>query len=107
MSDHTPQHNLKSRTNTTPYEFRAIESILLSVLQALEAEMVFVQDLSNTLLNELEHDINHQRLKQLLDYTRQVDRFKNRATLVAKVLEDLLAQGTSTLLSFLFVENIR
>lgn len=67
--------------------------------------MVFVQDLSNGLLSELEHDINHQHLKQLLDYSRQVASFKNRATLVGKALEDLLAQGTilSAILCLRFV----
>lgn len=95
------QHNLKARGSGAPYEFRwvnslltynvpqpsfistrAIESILLSVLSALEAEMVFIRNLVGGLLAELEDDINHDKFKRLLHYSRRLAAFKNRATLV-------------------------
>lgn len=82
-----------------PYEFRcvtsdevtsshlniicsAIESILLSVLSALEAEMVFIRNLVGGLLAELEDNIDHDRFKRLLHYSRRLASFKNRAKLV-------------------------
>ncbi|KAH7882311.1 Mg2+ transporter protein cora-like protein [Phlebopus sp. FC_14] len=75
------EHNLKARGSGAPYEFRAIESILLSVLSALEAEMVFIRNLVGGLLAELEDDINHDKFKRLLHYSRRLASFKNRATL--------------------------
>ena len=61
---------------------RAIESILLSVLSALEAEMVFIRNLVGGLLAELEDNIDHDRFKRLLHYSRRLASFKNRAKLV-------------------------
>lgn len=61
---------------------RAIESILLSVLSALEAEMVFIRNLVGGLLSELEDDINHDKFKRLLHYSRRLASFTNRAKLV-------------------------
>jgi len=62
--------------------FRALESILLSVLSALEAEMVFIRNLVGGLLAELEDDIDHDRFKRLLHYSRRLASFQNRAKLV-------------------------
>ncbi|KIJ63040.1 hypothetical protein HYDPIDRAFT_176130 [Hydnomerulius pinastri MD-312] len=87
------EHNLKARgSGASPYEFRAIESILLSVLSALEAEMVFIRNLVGGLLAELEDDINHDKFKRLLHYSRRLASFKNRATLVQEALEEVLEQ---------------
>lgn len=86
------EHNLKARGSGAPYEFRAIESILLSVLSALEAEMVFIRNLVGGLLAELEDDINHDKFKRLLHYSRRLVAFKNRAKLVQEVLEEVLEQ---------------
>jgi len=60
----------------------ALESILLSVLSALEAEMVFIRNLVGGLLAEMEDNIDHDRFKRLLHYSRRLASFKNRATLV-------------------------
>lgn len=63
---------------------RALESILLSVLSALEAEMVFIRNLVGGLLAELEDDIDHDRFKRLLHYSRRLASFQNRAKLVSR-----------------------
>ena len=63
--------------------FRALESILLSVLHALEAEMAFIRRLVGGLLAELEDDIDHDRIKRLLHYSRRLAGFQNRAKLVS------------------------
>ena len=64
----------------------AIESILLSVLSALEAEMVFIRNLVGGLLAELEDNIDHDRFKRLLHYSRRLAAFKNRASLVCSYI---------------------
>ncbi|PCH44789.1 cora-domain-containing protein [Wolfiporia cocos MD-104 SS10] len=86
------EHNLKGKANGLPYEFRALESVLLSVLSALEAEMVFIRNLVGGLLAELEDDIDHDRFKRLLHYSRRLASFQNRAKLVQEALEEVLEQ---------------
>ncbi|KAF5351051.1 hypothetical protein D9756_008318 [Leucocoprinus leucothites] len=86
------EHNLKLKGAGMAYEFRALESILLSVMSALEAEMVFIRNLVGGLLAELEDNIDHDRFKRLLHYSRRLVSFKNRAKLVEEALEEVLAQ---------------
>ncbi|KAI0075960.1 Mg2+ transporter protein cora-like protein [Panus rudis PR-1116 ss-1] len=86
------EHNLKAKGTGPPYEFRALESILLSVLSALEAEMIFIRNLVGGLLAELEDDIDHDRFKRLLHYSRRLAAFQNRAKLVQEALEEVLEQ---------------
>ncbi|KAF8156851.1 magnesium transporter [Crassisporium funariophilum] len=86
------EHNLKAKGSGSPYEFRALESILLSVLSALEAEMVFIRNLVGGLLAEMEDNIDHDRFKRLLHYSRRLASFKNRATLVEEALDEVLSQ---------------
>ncbi|KAI0088905.1 Mg2+ transporter protein cora-like protein [Irpex rosettiformis] len=86
------EHNLRIKTSGQPYEFRALESILLSVLSALEAEMVFIRNLIGGLLAELEDDIDRDRFKRMLHYSRRLAGFQNRAKLVQESLEEVLEQ---------------
>jgi hypothetical protein len=44
--------------------------------------MVFIRNLVGGLLAELEDDINHDKFKRLLHYSRRLVAFKNRAKLV-------------------------
>lgn len=60
----------------------ALESIFLSVLSALEAELVFMRNLIGGLLAELEDDIDRDKFKRLLHYSRKLSSFLNRAKLV-------------------------
>lgn len=74
--------------------------------------MVFIRNLVGGLLAELEDDINHDKFKRLLHYSRRLAAFKNRATLVSvshvspfspfiiffqvqEALEEVLEQGWS------------
>lgn len=86
------EHNLKAKGAGLPYEFRAIESILLSVLSALEAEMVFIRNLVGGLLAEMEDNIDRDRFKRLLHYSRRLASFKNRAKLVEEAIDEVLSQ---------------
>jgi hypothetical protein len=51
-------------------------------VSALEAEMVFIRNLVGGLLAELEDDINHDKFKRLLHYSRRLTSFQNRVKLV-------------------------
>lgn len=99
------EHNLKAKTTGLPYEFRALDSILLSVLSALEAEMVFIRNLIGGLLAELEDDIDHDRFKRLLHYSRRLASFSNRAKLVQEALEEVLEQDEDLAAMYLSDKN--
>ncbi|TFY78223.1 hypothetical protein EWM64_g5789, partial [Hericium alpestre] len=86
------EHNLKAKNTGMPYEFRALDSILLSVVSALEAEMVFIRNLVGGLLAELEDDIDHDKFRRLLHYARRLTSFQNRAKLVQEAIEEVLEQ---------------
>ncbi|KAF8480459.1 Mg2+ transporter protein cora-like protein [Russula ochroleuca] len=86
------EHNLKTKGYGLPYEFRALESIFISVVSALEAEMVFIRNLVGGLLAELEDDINHDKFKRLLHYSRRLTSFQNRVKLVQAAFEEVLEQ---------------
>lgn len=82
---------------------RALESILLSVLSALEAEMVFIRNLVGGLLAELEDDIDHDRFKRLLHYSRRLASFQNRAKLVSR-FSPSICSWRRVVLSYLITE---
>lgn len=69
--------------------YRALESILLSVQSALEAEMVFIRHLVGGLLSELEDDIDRDKFKRLLHYSRRLTNFHSRAKLVSLLVYDV------------------
>ncbi|KAF4616932.1 hypothetical protein D9613_008700 [Agrocybe pediades] len=92
------EHNLKAKGAGPPYEFRALESILLSVLSALEAEMVFIRNLVEEALDEVlgqDEDMDamylsdkkagravteHEELEVLLEsFSKQVEEIVNEA----------------------------
>ncbi|KAK4049513.1 magnesium ion transporter [Microbotryomycetes sp. JL201] len=73
-----------------PYEFRALESCLISVTTALETELANIRSLVLTLLAELEDHIERDKLRLLLQYSRKLSAFQKRATLVQECLEEVL-----------------
>lgn len=75
---------LTSHFSSSNHMYSALESVLLSVMSALEAEMVFIRNLVGGLLAELEDNIDHDRFKRLLHYSRRLVGFKNRAQLVRR-----------------------
>ncbi|KIK67883.1 hypothetical protein GYMLUDRAFT_36679 [Collybiopsis luxurians FD-317 M1] len=95
------EHNLKSKGSGLPYEFRALESTLLSVLSALEAELVFIRTLVGGLLAELEDDIDHDRFRRLLHYSRRLASFQSRAKLVGEAIDEVLTQDEDMAMMYL------
>jgi magnesium transporter len=84
-------HNLSlSAPTTLPYEFRALESILSSVLSALSSEVAMLRGLISSLLNALEANIDRDRLLALLLYTRKLRAFDARCRGTARCVRDLL-----------------
>jgi magnesium transporter len=73
-----------------PYEFRALEAVLLSVTNALESEFEGVRDPVVRVLKELEEDIDREKLRYLLVYSKKLGTFEQTARLVRDALEELL-----------------
>ena len=75
--------NLETICSTHLVLLRALDSILFSVLNALDAEMVFLRQLLGTLLAELDDDIDRDKFMRLLHRSRRLTSFQNRAKLVS------------------------
>jgi magnesium transporter len=73
-----------------PYEFRALEAVLISVTDALAAEFEGVRGPVVGVLRELEEDIDRDKLRYLLVYSKKLGTFEQTARLVRNALEELL-----------------
>jgi magnesium transporter len=80
----TPQNG------SLPYELRALEAVLLSVTNALESEFEGVREPVVNVLKELEEDIDREKLRYLLIYSKKLGTFEQTARLVRDALEELL-----------------
>lgn len=76
--------------DTLPYEFRALEAVLISVTSALEGEFEGVREPVVQVLRELEEDIDRNKLRHLLIYSKKLGTFEQKARLVRDAIDDLL-----------------
>ncbi|KAI9838895.1 MAG: hypothetical protein M1819_004103 [Sarea resinae] len=73
-----------------PYEFRALEAVLISATTGLEGEFEGVRDPVVRVLRELEEDIDRDKLRYLLIYSKKLGTFEQKARLVRDAIDDLL-----------------
>lgn len=73
-----------------PYEFRAIEAVLISVTSGLEAEFALVREPVTNILRALEEDIDREKLRHLLIHSKKLGTFEQKARLVRDALYELL-----------------
>lgn len=73
-----------------PYEFRALEAVLISVTTGLESEFETVREPVVRVLRELEEDIDRDKLRYLLVYSKKLGTFEQKARLVRDAIDDLL-----------------
>ena len=73
-----------------PYEFRALEAVLVSVTTGLEGEFEGVSQPVMRVLQELEEDIDRDKLRHLLIYSKKLGTFEQKARLVRDAIDDLL-----------------
>ncbi|KAK3335719.1 hypothetical protein B0T19DRAFT_377689 [Cercophora scortea] len=76
--------------NSLPYEFRALEAVLMSVTAELEADFEAVRDPVIRILSELEDDIDREKLRILLVLFKRATTFEQKAKLVRDAIEELL-----------------
>jgi magnesium transporter len=84
------QKELPREKGGLPYEFRALEAVLISVTSALEAEFEGVREPVVRVLRELESDIDREKLRHLLVYSKKLGTFEQKVRLVRDALEELL-----------------
>lgn len=73
-----------------PYEFRALEAVLISVTSGLESEFELVRDPVVSVLRELEEDIDREKLRHLLIHSKKLGTFEQKARLVRDAINDVL-----------------
>ena len=78
------------QNGSLPYEFRALEAVLISVTTGLESEFEGVRDPVVRVLRELEEDIDRDKLRYLLVYSKKLGTFEQKARLVRDALDELL-----------------
>jgi magnesium transporter len=79
-----------SQHGTLPYELRSLETLLLMVISELDIEFDDLCKPVNQVLDELGHDVSLERLKKLLDVSKQVSAFQQKVALVRKALHTVL-----------------
>ena len=79
-----------SQAGVLPYEFRALEAVLISVTTGLESEFDGVSEPVVRVLRELEEDIDRDKLRHLLIYSKKLGTFEQKARLVRDAIDDLL-----------------
>lgn len=93
-----------SNPSSLPYEFRALEAVLISVTTGLEAEFEGVREPVVRVLRELEEDIDRDKLRHLLIYSKKLGTFEQKARLVRDAIDDLL-EADDDLASMYLSEN--
>ncbi|CAK1355364.1 magnesium ion transporter [Cercospora beticola] len=84
------QKQTTSAAGNLPYEFRALEAVLISVTSGLESEFEGVREPVVRVLRELEEDIDRDKLRHLLIYSKKLGTFEQKARLVRDAIDDLL-----------------
>lgn len=77
-------------SQSLPYEFRALEAVLISVTAGLEEEFNGVREPVVRVLRALEEDIDRDKLRHLLIYSKKLGTFEQKARLVRDAIDDLL-----------------
>lgn len=75
---------------SSPYEFKALETILINVMGYLEAELKVHIRNCGSILSELEHQVDRKKLQDLLINLKSLQSYYQKALLIKGVLENLL-----------------
>lgn len=89
------EHRIKQSTIGTnasqlPYELRALEAVLVSVIYTLNLEYVNHEQRVQSVLKELETRVDRERLQKLLVQSKDLGSFVQKARLIRNELEELI-----------------
>ncbi|KAJ1911020.1 magnesium ion transporter, partial [Tieghemiomyces parasiticus] len=82
----------KSGGPPLPFEFRALESVLVSVVSTLQDEVQVVSNLVTNLLAHLEEHIDRHKLKELLQYSKRMAKFEQKVLNIRDAIVEVLEQ---------------
>lgn len=82
--------DLSQQAGGLPYEFRALEAVLVSVTTELEKEFDKISVPVIPVLRELEEDVDRDKLRHLLIYAKMLGTFEQKARLVRDAIDSLL-----------------
>ncbi|KAJ1976849.1 magnesium ion transporter [Dimargaris verticillata] len=81
-----------TKNSSLPFEFRALESVLVSVVSTLQDEVQVVSSLVTNLLAHLEEKIDRDRLKELLQYSKRMSKFEQKVLNIRDAIVEVLEQ---------------
>ncbi|KAF7728569.1 magnesium ion transporter [Apophysomyces ossiformis] len=90
------QERLGSQKDGLPFEFRALEAILISVTSSLQTELEVLEGPVYKLLNDLEdladieESMNGDRLRDLLQYSKKLAKFEQDALSIRDAIDEIL-----------------
>ena len=84
------QKEVSRHAGGLPYEFRALEAVLISFTNGMEGEFEGVSQPVMRVLQELEEDIDRDKLRHLLIYSKRLGTFEQKARLVRDAIDDIL-----------------
>lgn len=99
--------NIRCTSSSLAYEHRVLESILISVADALEEEMAYTRQIVGELLADLEVDIDRENLKRLLYYSRRLAGFQSRVKYVLASIEEVLESDEDLAAMYLSAKRAR
>lgn len=90
LEDKLRQKQASPLAGGLPYEFRALEAVLISAITSLEKEFEGVRKPVVGVLRELEEDIDRDKLRKLLIYSKKLGTFEQKAKLVRDAIDEVL-----------------
>lgn len=83
----------KNEQDDLPYEFRALECILIHVMLNLTTEMNVHKTVLQNILSRLEESIERVKLRYLLIQSKKIAQFHQKTTLIRDLLDNILEQN--------------
>ncbi|KAG0674805.1 magnesium ion transporter [Kluyveromyces marxianus] len=90
LSQRNATHQGKSISYQENYEHRALESILINVMTCLETEYKYHHSVCGMILNDLENQIDRDKLRDLLIKSKNLTAFAQKSVLLRDLLDELL-----------------
>ncbi|KAJ1738894.1 magnesium ion transporter [Coemansia sp. RSA 989] len=75
-----------------PFEFRALEAVLISVVGSLQSDEEVLVNLVQGLLAYLEESVDRSKLRELLQYSKRLSRFEQKVLNIRDAIEEVLEQ---------------
>ncbi|CAI4052339.1 hypothetical protein SKDZ_15G4670 [Saccharomyces kudriavzevii ZP591] len=79
-----------TKNNSQFYEHRALESIFINVMSALETDFKLHSQVCIQILNDLENEVNRLKLRHLLIKSKDLTLFYQKSLLIRDLLDELL-----------------